>query len=468
MVAPRQVKRDFYQQVMSGALGPPSQNVEYPDTRQYLPYDNGGNGPWDVLQPQPQQQQPVDLGNQGSISRYDPSMRDAAAYWLARVWFGDNREGVAKAKRFLDVAQVAVPPVGTSFAANDITRAVRQGDYANAGLGAALGMLPMAPGLKAVHISPNEFNRFSMQKAGQGLGSFEGRGLYFSPPDSPATPWYQDLMTSGVVVNKHTGEAYDKANEASMINLGNDVYGLLRAGPLKHSSGKLSEVMAERSIIHLANPVSGPHLANTGTEGKVKALLDKYFTTDYTKPYRYDVGLNVGNPSDLPQLGVPLANQPEKYAKHIGEMASRTFPESKAVIKREPWQFQNSPPRVNTSVIWPEKGVGQSAWLDPNQVDQFVKNVFELNKLKRAADPVRTIGQYFGAKAPMEYNMYGIPAVRYPEYERVKSHEQGRYMNTLMFNDKLIEILKRTPLAAIPGIGAYLLSQQQGQQRVQQ
>lgn len=78
--------------------------------------------------------------SQGTISNYDPSWRDKAAYWLAQNWYGDNREGVQKANRLMNVADVT--PVGIPLALDDAARSFGHGNYAGGAVTLAMAGIP--------------------------------------------------------------------------------------------------------------------------------------------------------------------------------------------------------------------------------------------------------------------------------------------------------------------------------------
>jgi len=63
--------------------------------------------------------------------------------WLARNWYGDNREGVQKAERLIDVGRSTI--IGNvPFAAYDATRAAAEGRPGEAALNAAAVVAPLA------------------------------------------------------------------------------------------------------------------------------------------------------------------------------------------------------------------------------------------------------------------------------------------------------------------------------------
>ena len=72
-----------------------------------------------------------------------PTLSEKLSYWLARNWYGDNREGVQKAERLVDVGRSTI--IGNvPFAAYDATRAAAEGRPGEAALNAAAVVAPLA------------------------------------------------------------------------------------------------------------------------------------------------------------------------------------------------------------------------------------------------------------------------------------------------------------------------------------
>lgn len=133
--------------------------------------------------------------SRGTLSNYEPSWRDSAAYWLARNWYGDNREGVQKANRLMNVADVT--PVGIPLALDDAARSFGRGNYLGGGITLAMAGIPAArkeakltgeaakktldailekhglvKPIRAYHNSPYDFEQFDPSKSHRGASFF--------------------------------------------------------------------------------------------------------------------------------------------------------------------------------------------------------------------------------------------------------------------------------------------------------
>lgn len=180
------------------------------------------------------------LPSNGELSAYEPSWRDTVAYWLAQNWYGDDREGVAKARNAMNVAEYTpLAPLAAPFYYNEASR-----DFGRNTIGSTaslLGMAPIPPAakkgakltgkaaketlnnilekhgltppktIKAYHGSPHDFDKFDMSKIGTGEGAQAyGHGLYFAENEGVARS-YRDQL-SGATGNTQTPQgAADRA-----------------------------------------------------------------------------------------------------------------------------------------------------------------------------------------------------------------------------------------------------------------
>ena len=405
--------------------------------------------------------------DQGTISnRTETSLRDSVSHWLADVWFGNTKEGVAKARRLVNVAENS--PLGLPLWANDVTNALKKGDYVDAAELAALGLLPGKT--PALHISPKKFEKFDIEiaKQAKGTGSQnQGTGHYFMEPDNPSQSMYNDVFSHSRIFDKNFTEWIDEG----------DVYRDLLAFSNKNFAVRNPTDAADRGM---------GYLLKTSNEEPPKFLKDYInlrYKTKLVKPNRYDVALDVGDPNELPQYFEPLSAQPNKYRNLVGDLASTAYRPEQAVITTKDFEmpeydmnlmkFMPGDTKFMTSLEWPTganiANVGKSK--DESMANAFkqLDDILTLNQER----PIDLYSMYYREQLPDIYKDLGMSAHRYfdPESGGIDPNtgdifSAGNYNNLVVMNDDIIEILKRTQLGAAPvGLGAMLAMDEEPKQK---
>lgn len=491
MVAPP--RKSFWDQVMSGAWGPASDNVQYPEPRPYLPYDNGGTGPdlpqYDPFNDPRANWQP----SSGSVSSYTPGMRDQAAYWLAKMWFGDDRRGVEKAKRLVDVASMAIPPAGAAIYADQGTRAARgaydaatsgqptsdaaRQAYSDALWTAAFGLLPArlhghgAP-VPAKHISPHEFDRFDINKIGGGEGTaFEGPGIYAMDRASPTDeitygPQFTKVGLYDVHSKKvlHYADALNKVKSFARKNLEDPAAMTDAADRYLKSNYDLTE---SGKVF----PRDPSVFAGTGTmedRKRMKDFVDNRFPEPLgpVPPWRYDINIHA-DPQRMPLLEKPLAEQPPGImgalqdilsgmytpGRHVSEDVADT---GSKVFGNNSMPYYSPLTRYEAVRSWsvPKPALGYYP-ADPVRRTYLVGRgetpKDALAAIGRAAghikkhEPVRGINRYYDTGARDQYLQAGLPVLKYGDYD---TETYYKYPNYVTFDDRLLEILRRARMNA--------------------
>jgi hypothetical protein len=139
-------------------------------------------------------------GDGSSLSSYEPSIREKVNYWLAENWYGDTRDGVDKARKLSDILEFT--PYGLATMSNDAGREIGKGNLVAGGAMLAMAGLPLpasiekkaAQGIRAYHGSPHSFDKFSLDKIGTGEGAQAyGHGLYFAENEGVAKAYRDQL-----------------------------------------------------------------------------------------------------------------------------------------------------------------------------------------------------------------------------------------------------------------------------------
>lgn len=392
--------------------------------------------------------------DQGIISnRNETDLRTSVSHWLADVWFGNNKEGVAKARRFVNVIENT--PGGIPLWANDITNLVKQGDYKGAAATAALGLIP------AKHISRNKFDKFDY-KIGSGSGEGtqnEGPGLYFMDPKNTMEHTYKRMFTAGEVSDKKTGTLLEPEaveNELMTFMTNNGYFRNVKdAG--EQRTKELDLMLKGTDYLFRDQPfkAKGRH------EQTFFDFIDAAFIKKALRPYKYDVNLHA-DPSELPHLDKSWKHQPsiakEKLTDMFNDLYNPDFMHNFKQTHRQSLQ--------NTTEYLHELGFESRVtdlpynayvkWPEPLNDEQAIAKLVR----EKEADPIRHMHQAHSGNPDAIVNMRdlyqerGIPALNYYDPDvGTASHMQ----NQVVFNDDIIEILKRTQLGAVPvGLGSLM------------
>lgn len=388
-----------------------------------------------------------------------PTLRDAVAWWLADVWYGNDREGMQKAHRATNWLEAATP-LGLATAADDVREPAMRGDYADAALAAALAFPPV----KGLHITPREFRRFDMKKvlkgsSGTGVQN-QGVGHYFMEPDNPSRHMYGDIFTYNKAVDKQTGEFVDSGEMyRDLLNF------IDKELPLY--SDKKTEI-ADRALFKLRHP-SG---AETEDDGFIpKKLLDygdsKYATT-IAYPNQFEVNLHVGDPLQLPQYYEPLDKQPDSVKSLMSMLAEDAYnpremwlktierPESPPVRTKSGVSLPTSATRggYQTHLMWPTGASVSDYDYHPTRRESENAAMAELDKLLglREEKPVALVSQYRGNSLKGLYDQFGLPGHRYFDPESGGGVDPntgemlpvaGDFHNYVVTDDSKIEVVRK-------------------------
>ncbi len=401
--------------------------------------------------------------SQGEISAAPaPSMRDAIAWWLADMWFGNDREGMQKAHKATNWLETAVPPVGMATAMDDIRDPAMRGEYAQAALAAAMAFPPV----KALHITPRNFRRFDMNKvlggaSGTGVQN-QGVGHYFMEPTNPSESMYGDIFTTSVPYEKATGVQADSSS------IYRDILDFIdKELPMYNDRERFSEI-PDRALNRVLYPHEPP------MEGFLPRKLEDYVTSKYdTKieyPNRFDVNLHVGDPLQLPQYYEPIDKQPDNVRSLMQMLAEDAYnPDEMWINMLEKTRYQppqrhgggvTLAPNANATeggyqahLMWPTGAYVSDFDYHPTKGQAENAAMAELDKLLglREKMPVALVSQYRGKGLKNIYDKYGLPGHRYFDPESGGYNEDigqvvsaGNYHNYVITDDNKIEIVKKS------------------------
>jgi hypothetical protein len=244
-------------------------------------------------------------------------------------------------------------------------------------------------GIRAYHASPHDFDRFDISKIGTGEGAQAyGHGLYAA--ESP--------MVSG------RGGQYDQAFTARALgktDLNQQEHAILRAMKPDATDGDVLDAIMKQGAVSKA-PDGLPEFDQA--DAAIRRIRD-------AKSKIYEVNIKA-DPSEFLDWDVPLSKQSEKAQQAL-------LPHL-----RKDWEASGNSPSS-----WLEFGEGQSV-----------------------SNPVGTLMERAGHRVGPEQvsqalREAGIPGIRYKD--QGSRGAEGGTSNYVVFDDKLIDIVKKYGLAAL-------------------
>jgi hypothetical protein len=266
-----------------------------------------------------------------------------------------------------------------------------------------------AKGIKAYHGSPHDFDRFDMSRIGTGEGAQAyGHGLYFAENEGVARQYRE--MLSGLPKTAD-GDLFSKLPWAgrSAQKWGREALDdAIKSGAAGDDAIRLAiDDLSKRGNMASASHVRQPYYDAANALG---GLLGKKWEVN---PGRmYEVNINA-RPEEFLDWDKPLAQQPSTVRNVVDPRLKADFPDIEA----------------------------SAPWIKGNEVWQAV---------------ARTEGKNNASSALREA---GIPGIRYLD-QGSRNAGQGS-SNYVVFDDKLIDILKKYGLFGMAPVGASQMGDQQ-------
>jgi len=288
--------------------------------------------------------------------------------------------------------------------------------------GAATGAIPDTPGIRAYHGSPHDFDRFDLSKIGTGEGAQAyGHGLYFAESEGVAK-WYRDNLGG---------------KGAPTIAGMRKNYGTLTVG------GKRQDAMSRNEALAASNYNIAKGDADKATSITAKDLP------------KLEARLAATVDADEIKSITQLLTQKQEIISHIeamrGQPIGRAAPGRmyEVNIKANPDDFldwdkplSQQSEKVKTSYL---DALGKLGHPNPQKVmdSSFASSGGGLENLLNAWS------KYDRSKASGALNEAGIPGIRYLDQGSRGAGDGSR--NLVVFDDKLIEILRKYGLLGMAG-----------------
>lgn len=275
------------------------------------------------------------------------------------------------------------------------------------------------PGIRAYHGSPHDFDKFDLSKIGTGEGAQAyGHGLYFAENEGVAKS-YRDTLSP-----------YGKLQTDS---------GVLDINSLTDEAKKIAAFTLKRyPEAHDAKYAAGNYsLPNGVTREQVTAAIDELVSQNARNPGRmYEVNIKA-DPNDFLDWDKPLSQQPAKVVDLFNERLKSGGIATRSIGKRND----------GTELFDVYQKGGGSFGVFPGDRVQSV--------LDRPADYYPATGRDLKESLGLTEDVLreaGIPGIKYLDQGSRGAGEGSR--NYVVFDDALVEILRKYGLAGLAALGA--------------
>ena len=254
-------------------------------------------------------------------------------------------------------------------------------------------------GIRAFHGSPHSFDKFSLDKIGTGEGAQAyGPGLYFADNEGVAKS-YRDTLSRDARPSRISDPAHDVAQQY-----------------IKDAGG--DRELAAKTLLEYA-----------GTDPQTMAIAD-YIRNPPGSMYEVNIR---ANPDDFLDWDKPLSEQPKAVQEMARNADLSKFPAGNRTRRQiEMWR-DGTLPNIESS---PTGGTLHNALTD-----------YGWDDISRTSLPAKLASQ-------------GIPGIKYLDAGSRGAGDGSR--NYVVFDEKLIEIVRKYGLAS--AIGAGIISKEMGQQ----
>lgn len=308
-------------------------------------------------------------------------------------------------------------------------------------------------GITAYHGSPHDFDKFDLSKIGTGEGAQSyGHGLYFAENEGTANSYKQTLAGKGLplreIIEKHLPD-----ETWTQSDLGKIYSAALNGDKAPEGAAKSIQMM----LPHLRDE-GVSFMGPPGEKGQkiASAISD---LRDKGRGKMYEVNINA-DPEHFLDWDKPLSEQPpivQDMARNAD--LSHLAPGNRTRRQIEMWREGKLPNKESE----PSGNVLHSALTDYGM--NSGNNAALTNKLSEAGIPgIKYLDH--GSRVTPDMNKYNYQMERLkivgkentPEFAEAKKNYDAataaRTRNYVVFNDKLIDILKKYGIAGLPAAGA--------------
>lgn len=294
--------------------------------------------------------------------------------------------------------------------------------------GAALGAIPERQGIRAYHGSPHDFDKFDMSKIGTGEGAQAyGHGLYFAENEGVAKS-YRDALGGQRFAD---GAKFDDANAAHQAS-----------AYVAGTKSKDEAIAAINQDIAMSRRQMDEKHAQILL--RARGLLESDGQIPKLDPGKmYEVNIKA-NPDDFLDWDKRLGEQSDNVRDKVKNLmlASREIPDDPAGAYKQAIEKYNAGPK--TTALTDDPGVIQA--YDAMRLARQGDKAFDRQKIGAL---LQESGRWSPEDARRTFLDVGIPGVKY--LDRGSRTAGDGTSNYVVFDDKLIEILRKYGLLGMAG-----------------
>jgi hypothetical protein len=372
------------------------------------------------------------FGDGSALSSYTPTMRERATDWVRGLLYSDDREGQQQAERLMDVATFT--PFGFGVDMYDAGREAGMGNF-----GAAAGTLAMAgmPGpspkrIRAYHGSPHDFDAFSLDKIGTGEGAQAyGHGLYFADSEDIARH-YRDALSSG----SRGGDAphFKALGNKPLQTVHPDIQHDIAEKGVAAIDARLAEITdilknEKQNRRFFGDAQTDEMIKVFGAEADELNALKATGDTSINRGRMYEVEINA-DPDSFLDWDKPLSEQPETVKSALRSID------------------------IADESVWPKLTANDA--YEMLRVDSMGDDAFLQDQAYRLARRAEA-----GKGSSAKLREAGIPGIKYLDAGSRGAGDGTR--NYVVFDDSLIDIIRKYGLAGLLGGGTATMQAMQDQ-----
>lgn len=387
---------------------------------------------------------------QPSLRAYNPAPSEQFGQWMSGLLGAGPGASLAKQNFATGIPNLlAASPLGIGLSAADLIHAKNANDPMGAAA-AAIGMVPglkpevqaVRQGIRAFHGSPHDFDRFDISKIGTGEGAQAyGHGLYFAENEGVARG-YREQLASNQIPTEKLAEYY-KPGEILRTDYGYD---------LVKKFDKDSRAVTVRSVDKEGNPTQDliglrdrVHTTQPSLE-TFNSVMRARGIPEHKPGSMYEVNINA-KPEQFLDWDRLLRDQPQAVQNLTKDLFAKRFPNadpfSAESVGSAYKRLENFGTGRSVSQEFDEAGIPGIRYLD--QGSRNYQNSADVISLRNHYENLQKIHGN-NPNADIATAMNGLKA------ELVAAENPTR--NYVLFNDQLVDIMRKYGLAAPAAAGA--------------
>jgi hypothetical protein len=341
----------------------------------------------------------------------------AARYRVSQFQLGTPQPGLIH-----DVGYGYGGPVGGAVA--DMLQPPRTGEEA-----AMMFGMPAVGAIRAYHGSPHDFERFDMSKIGTGEGAqVYGHGLYFAENPAVAAEYKKNLSNMRLSKAQRQLDAFGGDPDRAIAALKDEIDRLQQLPNAGNDPVRRDRIVADKE----ASLAELQHLKNTGNMSTGK---------------QYEVSINA-DPEHFLDADKPMSEQPKAVQDAFAALKAKHPKSGVAEVRQDDGGGKFYSRLTQT--------IGDPAAATEALRAAGIKGIRYKDAGSRAVSPAadQMISEFGSAEKALEVAQQRLKSATSAR-DRIKAEEMvsalSRTHNYVVFDDKIIDILKKYGLAGLTG-----------------